>query len=428
MIGALFVMTGKGDVVISRMFRDDIGRGFAEAFRFHVVGSTDVRSPILTVGSTTFSHILVGTLYVVAVTRVNANVAIVFEMLHKLVAIFKSYFNNKFEEETIRSNFVLIYELLDEIMDYGYPQTTDAEVLKMYITQESNISKVNVLEAISTLTGQTPWRPLGIKYQQNELFIDVIEQVNVLMSAKGTISRADVTGKIMLKCCLSGMPECTFGINDKLLLEKEALKQRQQRRRPGGIEIDDCNFHQCVRLGKFGVERTIVFVPPDGDFELMNYRITDNISLPFKLIPMVKEIGRTQVEIKLTIKSCFGADMVGTGVSIKIPTPKNTAICDIKTAIGSAKYQPAHEAIVWRIKSFPGGTEWTLSANVTLALGVLGKSTWSRPPISIQFSVPMFTTSGLHVRFLRVVESKLRYQTVKWVRYVTKAGQYQFRI
>ena len=47
--------------------------------------------------------------------------------------------------------------------------------------------------------------------------------------------------------------------------------------------IDDVAFHQCVRLGKFDTDRTINFVPPDGDFELMRYRTTEHINLPFKV-------------------------------------------------------------------------------------------------------------------------------------------------
>ena len=39
------------------------------------------------------------------------------------------------EEESIRDNFVICYELLDEMVDFGYPQTTDAKILQEYITQ-----------------------------------------------------------------------------------------------------------------------------------------------------------------------------------------------------------------------------------------------------------------------------------------------------
>jgi AP-2 complex subunit mu-1 len=58
----------------------------------------------------------------------------------------------------------------------------------------------------------------------------------------------------------------------------------------------------------------------------------------------------------------------------------------------------------------------------------LDKKAWARPPIAMQFTVPMFTASGLHVRFLKVVEPKLHYNTIKWVRYITQAGSYQHRI
>ncbi len=64
----------------------------------------------------------------------------------------------------------------------------------------------------------TSWRPEGIVHKKNEIYIDVIEDVNVLFSAKGTILRTDVSGVIKLKCLLSGMPECKLGMNDKLLM------------------------------------------------------------------------------------------------------------------------------------------------------------------------------------------------------------------
>jgi AP-4 complex subunit mu-1 len=36
-------------------------------------------------------------------------------------------------EEAIRKNFVLIYELLDEMIDFGYPQETTSEQLKAFV-------------------------------------------------------------------------------------------------------------------------------------------------------------------------------------------------------------------------------------------------------------------------------------------------------
>ncbi len=44
-------------------------------------------------------------------------------------------------EEAVRKNFVLIYELLDEVVDYGYPQNSSSEALKEFILNEPTIIK-----------------------------------------------------------------------------------------------------------------------------------------------------------------------------------------------------------------------------------------------------------------------------------------------
>ena len=124
----------------------------------------------------------------------------------------------------------------------------------MYITQQGDktaaAEKASAQAVTIQATGAISWRKEGIKYRKNELFIDVIENCNLLVSNKGTNLRNDVSGVIMVKCYLSGTPECKFGLNDKLLLDNEAKARTANNRRPGsGIEIDDVSFHQCVKLG-----------------------------------------------------------------------------------------------------------------------------------------------------------------------------------
>jgi AP-1 complex subunit mu len=48
------------------------------------------------------------------------------------VQVFKDYFG-ELEEESIRDNFVVVYELLDETMDFGYPQTCESKILREYV-------------------------------------------------------------------------------------------------------------------------------------------------------------------------------------------------------------------------------------------------------------------------------------------------------
>lgn len=102
------------------------------------------------------------------------------------------------------------------------------------------------------MTGQIGWRREGIKYRRNELFLDVLESVNLLMSPQGErplvmkleggrgkflvltplfhlsvclspgqVLSAHVSGRVVMKSYLSGMPECKFGMNDKIVIEKQ---------------------------------------------------------------------------------------------------------------------------------------------------------------------------------------------------------------
>ena len=63
----------------------------------------------------------------VSVAKGNPNVAMVLTFLYKIRDVFVSYFK-ELEDESLRDNFVITYELLDEMMDNGYPQTTEASM------------------------------------------------------------------------------------------------------------------------------------------------------------------------------------------------------------------------------------------------------------------------------------------------------------
>lgn len=68
---------------------------------------------------------------VLALTRRNSNVMAILVFLDKLVQVFTEYFLS-LEEESLRDNFVVAYELLDEMLDFGHPQASVTSVLKEY--------------------------------------------------------------------------------------------------------------------------------------------------------------------------------------------------------------------------------------------------------------------------------------------------------
>ena len=440
MLSGILLFNQKGELLIMRAFRQDMRPRLADVFRIQVISNAQIRSPILTLGSTTFSHIKSENIYIVAVSKGNVNSALVFEFLYKLVNLGKSYFG-RFDEEAVKSNFVMVYELLDEILDFGYPQNTETETLKLYITTEGVKSSTHTPEESSKITmqatGALSWRRDNIKYRKNEAFVDVIEDVNLLVSASGTVLRADVNGAIEMRAYLSGTPECKFGLNDRLTLGDDGADtslggpignmggNKASKAAAGSVTLEDVSLHQCVKLSSFTTDRTISFIPPDGSFQLMTYRATENVNLPFKVHAIVNEVGKSKVEYSIAIRANYGSKLFATNVVVKIPVPLNTANTTHRSSQGKAKYEPSENAIVWKIARFTGQSEFVFSAEAELSAMTTQKA-WSRPPLSMQFSLLMFTSSGLLVRYLKVFE-KGNYSSVKWVRYMTRAGSYEIR-
>lgn len=258
-------------VLISRNYRGDIDMSLIDKFMPLVMEKEEegLQTPIIQLDSVSFAYVKTNNLYIVSITKKNANIAMVFVFLHKVVQVFTEYFK-EMEEESIRDNFVCIYELLDELLDFGYPQTTDSKILQEYITQEGH--KLEIQPRIPlAVTNAVSWRSEGIKYRKNEVFLDVIESVNLLANANGNVLRSEIVGAIKMRVYLSGMPELRLGLNDKVLFESTG------RGKSKSVELEDVKFHQCVRLSRFENDRTISFIPPDGEFELMSYRLNTHV-------------------------------------------------------------------------------------------------------------------------------------------------------
>ncbi|XP_039220237.1 AP-1 complex subunit mu-2 isoform X3 [Crotalus tigris] len=336
----------------------------------------------------------------------------------KWLRFFSEYFK-ELEEESIRDNFVIVYELLDELMDFGFPQTTDSKILQEYITQQGNKLETAKSRVPATVTNAVSWRSEGLKYKKNEVFIDVIESVNLLVNANGNVLLSEIVGAIKLKVFLSGMPELRLGLNDRVLFELTGRGKNKS------VELEDVKFHQCVRLSRFDNDRTISFIPPDGDFELMSYRLSTQMKPLIWIESVIEKFSHSRVEIMIKAKSQFKKQSVANGVEISVPVPNDADSPKFKTNIGSAKYLPEKNTVVWNIKSFPGGKEYLMRAHFGLP-SVENEELEGRPPISVRFEIPYFTVSGIQVRYMKIIE-KSGYQALPWVRYITQSGDYQLR-
>ncbi|KAI8024615.1 AP-1 complex subunit mu-2 [Camellia lanceoleosa] len=114
-------------------------------------------------------------------------------------------------------------------------------------------------------------------------------------------------------------------------------------------------------------------------------------------------------------KLCFGGEVVSspavvhsqvwlriygiaTNVEIELPVPANSTNPNVRTSLGSASYAPEKDALIWKIKSFPGGKEYMLRAEYTLPSITSEDAALERKaPIRVKFEIPYFVVSGIQI-------------------------------
>lgn len=173
------------------------------------------------------------------------------------------------------------------------------------------------------------------------------------------------------------------------------------------------------------LRRLSITTNPDGEFELMRYRVTSP-SQPFRVMCSMNEENKTKLTVNIKVSADFDAEKTAEHLVIRIPMPPTAAKARITGPRGKAKYVPGEHAIVWKLNNFPGGAEASLIAIVDL-LPATREKAWVRPPIKLDFKIPNISSSGVMVRFLKVYE-KSNYNTSRWVRYCATAGDYEVRI
>ena len=420
-IASIYFLDKKAKPIIFRNYRGEVEQDISSNMQRKVLELEESNmKPVFTVNGVHYAWIKHRNIYVVAVAKRNPNLSMIFCFLHKLVEILIGYFG-RLEDESIRDNFVLIYELLDEIIDHGYPQTTDTKLLKEYITTQSNKLKAQkaTTEVINNQVARTP----GIKYKINQAFLDVVEKVNSLISHKGEMLRSEVVGQINMKTLLSGMPVLKLGLNDKIFYQVSGKTTSSKT-----IEMDDLKFHNCVNMNKFESERIIEFTPPDGNFVLMNYRLNIQLKPLIWVEVQINNITDTKIEYKVKAKSNYKNKSTAKNVLIFIPVPNDLNNPLFKTQTGTVSYLPGKEAIQWSLKSFPGQTDIFL--RFQFSVPTVRKENVDKnikKPIEVSFEIPSFTVSGINVRYLKITE-KSGYQAFPYVKYLTKNGQYQIRM
>lgn len=345
----------------------------------------------------------------------NSSAPFLTEFLQKIVAILMAYIND-ISENLLRENFSTVYQILDEMVDGGFPSVTELNVLKELVPVPSLANKLIAVVTDQSITqtgsqssaaSKIPWRAGNVRYVQNEIYFDLVEQLDCILTAQGNVIAASVYGEISCTCRLSGMPDLTLTFTRPSLLE-------------------DASLHRCVRIARYQKERCLSFVPPDGQFNLCSYRVPGTAlgTLPIYVKPSISFRG-TSGRVQIMMGSKLSADKPVTNCMLTWFFPVAVKSHTITANIGTFRIDQRTGQARWDIGRLAKDITPMLQGNVTLESDV-GSGHHEITIVEAQFTIKLVSASGLKVEGLAIRNVNYA-KPFKGVRSVTQAGKFQIR-
>lgn len=394
------------------------------------------------------------------------------ELLNRFAQVFKDYCG-VLSEEALRKNYVLVYEILDEVVDYGHVMDSSTEHLRYCVhhaprasfgmAEAEPASIADIVKGHKTARGESKLTsfkrlisntlnhnshlsrglapstaaaksvlasgPSSGAALRNEIFVDLFERLTALFTREGEIVRSEIDGRLVMRSFLLGNPQMTLSLTEDLVVGRRADAV--------GVVVDDIAFHEAASLEHFEDARVLILTPPDGEFTLMTYRMTGDFRIPFRVFAFVDdEQGDGRFVINVKIRADLPLNTFGKSVRVQVPLPRATQSCSFELPLGvtgqTTKWTRgtagAQGHVDWLVPKFPGGSESQLFIRV--ALDATHTPSWRNEvgPVSLQFEVPQHTFSGMALRSLKIADQHAPVPAQRWVRYVAQSESYVCRL
>nr|XP_021395862.1 stonin-1 [Lonchura striata domestica]XP_021395863.1 stonin-1 [Lonchura striata domestica] len=304
-------------------------------------------------------------------------------------------------------------------------------------------------------------------YEEQEMTLEIVDNfLGKVTKAEGKLVESAVITHVYCLCFVNGGAECFLTLND-LELQKRDERYFEKGQEKKWIDILDCHFHNCVKAQEFEQSRIIKFTPPDAcRLELMRFRTHYNgQDLPFSVKTAVVVQG-AYIELQAFINMSSTAQIPTRlpsvkyceNVMIRFPVPTqwikalwtmnlqrqkslkakmNRRAClgalhevesdpVIQASVGTAKYESAYRAVVWKIDRLPDKNSsldhpHSLSYKLELGSDQEIPSDWY-PFATVQFVVHDTCASGTEVKSLGI-ESDLQPQ-----KHVVQKAFYNYQV
>ena len=460
-------------MIIYKDFRGNISKNATDLFFRKVTlwdGPGHDAPAVFQADNIHFLHVRAGGLFWVATTRENVSPSLVLELLMRLYWIVRDYVGHV-SEESVRRNFLLVYELLDEILDFGFPQNSSTDRLKEFVTMEPIVTRpqtrigstvVGPSEVIKSVLDTTR---TGAK---EEIFVDIVEKVTAIFDAGGHLRSSSIVGSIQIKSYISGSPRIRLGLSDGLLLGKDTFRPNlpsplafssddygSSYYASQNVVLDSYSLHESVDPEVFDRSHILEAIPPEGHFSLLTYRCSQAFKPPFRVYPLLEDdpISPDKVTLFIRLRAEYESSKTATGVEVTIPLPSSVerVHCDTDSSSGGstapgidasilsalpgrggfqqrAEWYGKERRLIWSMRNLRGGKEYMLRARLTIDPGAIGLLRQEYGPIMLQFVLPgKPSLSGLDVKYLKVLKDDRGSSPSRWFRVVAVANSYQVR-
>ena len=429
-ISQLFILSRRGDSIIYRDFRREIKK--SNDIFFHNVNfikEEEIAPPLFNIDGINFIYVKTDDLYIVISTLDNASPNYYLEVLDRIIKVIKDHIGI-LNEETIRKNFVLIYEIIDEMIDFGYPQLSENEQVKEFVFTEpvvdlKNLNRFREIFNSNIKSKEGAERSIIDKNNANEIYVDIIEKITCLFNKNGSIISSGIDGCIKMKSYLKNSPEMKIVLSDDIVIGKSPYGG-------GRMELAGYNFCQGVRTNDFENAKVLYLMPPQGEFILMNYRINNEFAPPFKIYTIMEEFDY-KLELRIKLLANFDNNTKAGNIKLTFNAPKDTqsvyfTIPKQYKDIHKTDYNQNEHICTWIIPKINGGNEITLDVKFTLQVNKPNLSRREVGPIIMSFEIPNYNVSHMQIKELKVLANDPKYNAKRWVRAFTKAKSYVTRV
>lgn len=491
MINSVFILANNGDVLFSKQYRGTTDRAVTDYFWAQLVRETAKELPPIVVTPKSFifhakHKSKTGYLYFLATCDEETPPISISDLLYSVIRLFCHYFGQSFEETNLKENFTKVYQLLDAIIDDGKPFSTEAAFIvnlvpvpsvsekfgstssssddkkkgiggksftgvgsaiktsgplsissetlnqskQSYSANSSTSYSLTNSSAITTPTSKAetdisvPWRASNISHLKNGIYFDFIENMDVIIDPNGIPVVSEVVGYVQTKCEMTGMPEVNISFVNP------------------GLLTDVC-LARCVRRSHWEHGKTLDFIPPEGTFNLLTYRVKSGVTPPLnaKSSFIVTETGG-KINVVVSMKQLMQGELYfPENLTIDIPLPKTTTGVNFVASVGSFTFDQITKTCFWEIGQMPKegnpnieGTftrsieekiEPVVSAGAKKPVSTASKEKLFHPTLVAHFTIPGYSASGARVDQVNV--RNVSYNPFKGVKKYTHAGSYQIR-